>query len=92
VALELNFQSVELRPAGGTNPVWNQSEVLCMASFDDVLRFSIFNYKKYSPNNLLGYHDMSLDFLEYYNERSTKPTTIQIGLGTLTVSFQYRPL
>ncbi|PJF19698.1 hypothetical protein PSACC_00485 [Paramicrosporidium saccamoebae] len=91
-SLDLNIQNTETRPVGGLNPIWNQSEVLCMASFDDVLRLSVFNYKKYAPNELLGFKDLSLDFLEYYNERSTEPMTVPVGSGSVTISFQYRQL
>lgn len=91
--LELNDQRAEMRPVRGLDPFYNQSEVLCIASFDDTLRISILNFKKYAPNELLGFKDLSLDFLEYYNERSTEPIQVELGRGQLiTITLQYRSL
>lgn len=71
-ALTLNNQQVELRPAPGPQPAWHHSEVLCLASYDDYLRVSLLAYNKWAPCQSLGYADLSLNFLEYYNERATQ--------------------
>lgn len=90
--LELNDQKVDLRPVKGINPSWNQSQVLCMASFDDYLRISIFEYNKYAPCKLIGHSDLSLDFLEYYNERSTKSFEVAVGRGKVMLALQFHSL
>lgn len=84
VILELNDQRVELTPKPGPNPIWNQSEVLCQSSYDDILRVSVFNFHKYAPNPLIGLTDLSLNFLEYYNERSTDQIELCLSHGSST--------
>lgn len=93
-ALTLNNQHVELRPAPGSCPVWAQSEVLCLSSYDDYLRVSLFHYHKFAPNELLGQADLSLNFLEYYNERATQRMELDLGGPAIKIALtlQYHAL
>lgn len=91
-ALELNNQRVELSTATGMSPQWHQSQVLSMASFDDSLRICLCKFHKYSPNEVIGIADISLNFLEYYNERSTSSFDISLASsGTIAINLQFRP-
>lgn len=92
-ALDLNNQHVELRAGGGRSPGWNHAEVLCLASYDDDLRVSLYQYHKFTPNELLGYVDLSLNFLEYYNERATQSMELDLGNAmTVSLTLQYHSL
>jgi len=91
--LELNNQRVELKLSVGPNPIWNQSVVLSMSSYDDILVLSVFNYRKYAPDQLLGTTDLSLDFLEYYDQRSTDKMDLKLGsTGKIAITLQYHAL
>lgn len=72
ITLQLNNQSIQLGPAsGGSTPKWNQSIVLSMVSFDDCLLLNVARYHKYAPPEPVGRAEMSLNFLEYYDQKST---------------------
>lgn len=99
--LALNNQKVELRQATGPNPTWNHSEVLCLASYDDYLRLSVLSYHKWAPNEIIGYADLSLNFLEYYNERATQKIDLDLlscngrpsrSAAKVSVTLQYRSM
>lgn len=99
--LTLNNQQVELRPAPGPHPAWNHSEVLCLASYDDYLRISLLTYHKWAPCQSLGYADLSLNFLEYYNERATQAIDLALVAcdgrplrhpATISIALQYRSM
>lgn len=94
--LVLNNQNVPLLPAPGSTPNWNQAAVLCMASLDDYLRLSLYSYRRYSPDELVGQAELSLQFLEYYNERTTQDIQLQLDNAPfnskVSIRLQYRPL
>lgn len=90
--IQLNHQKVDINPATGPNPTWNQSKILSLSSFDDTVNISVFNYHKYTPNEPLGHADLSLNFLEYYSERATDKIHISVGKGTITITLQFRPV
>lgn len=99
--LTLNNQQVELRPAPGPHPAWHHSEVLCLASYDDYLRISLLTYRKWAPCQSLGYADLSLNFLEYYNERATQAMDLTLMAcdgrplrhpAKISVALQYRSM
>lgn len=91
--LQLNNQRAELRPALGSCPAWNQSVVLSMASFDDRLGISVFDHQKFAPSRLIGTVDLSLDVLEYYDQRSTDRMSLGlVGGGQVSLTLQYHSL
>jgi hypothetical protein len=82
ILLELNMQRVSLRPG--------QQTILSMSSYDNVLRINTIRTHKYAPDQVLGYHDLSLDFIEYYGERSTDQFIINAGPHEIGLVLQFR--
>lgn len=64
-----------------------------MASFDDRLAISVFEYQKFAPSKLIGTAELSLDVLEYYDHRSTDRMVLNLfGGGQVSLILQYHSL
>lgn len=67
--------------------------MLSMASFDDRLAISVFEYQKFAPSKLIGTAELSLDVLEYYDHRSTDRMVLNLfGGGQVSLILQYHSL
>jgi Ca2+-dependent lipid-binding protein len=84
--------SVHLVPNVAYSVRWNQSFVFSIRSLDDLIRFEVFVFDKYSQDELVGKTEMALHILEYYNGQETEVMTLKLApnSGKLRIRMHYK--
>lgn len=91
---QLNRQQLKTRIVKDTaNPKWGQSLMFSVISLDEALKITVYNYDKFSQDEVLGHATINLDLLEYYGEKETEKITLNLQQNpsaSVVIQMSYR--
>eukprot|EP00835_Amoeboradix_gromovi_P006359 NODE_734_length_4708_cov_0.239531.p1 type:complete len:1297 gc:universal NODE_734_length_4708_cov_0.239531:501-4391(+) len=64
-------------------PKFNQILIFSLKSLDDVIKIFLYNQTKYGEDAMVGFHELPLNFLEYYGDKETETMIINVGSEAL---------
>eukprot|EP00834_Sanchytrium_tribonematis_P000529 NODE_10_length_61504_cov_0.956502.p1 type:complete len:1364 gc:universal NODE_10_length_61504_cov_0.956502:118-4209(+) len=92
VLIQVGNQRLKTKIVKNTlKPKFNQVLLFSLKSLDDVLKIFLYNQTKYAEDVMVGFHELPLNFLEYYGEKETENMIINVGSeARLSVKLRFK--
>ena len=72
-------------------PKFNQMLLFSLKSMEEIIKIYLYNQTKYGEDVMVGFHEMPLNFLEYYGEKETELMVINVGSeATLSIKLKFK--